>query len=63
MVLRIIQSSGGSATIAIGAGVVSDVARPQERGKYLGLFNLTSTFGPSIGPLLGGVLAGTLGWR
>lgn len=33
--------------IAIGAGVVADVALPQERGKYLGLFNMTSTFGPA----------------
>jgi MFS family permease len=70
--------------IAIGAGVVADVALPQERGKYLGLFNMTSTFGPAseskptmrgssrgavltymyaVGPLLGGVFAGTLGWR
>ncbi|RSH94560.1 hypothetical protein EHS25_004364 [Saitozyma podzolica] len=62
-VMRIFQSTGGSAMIAIGAGVVADVALPQERGKYLGLFNMTSTFGPAIGPLLGGVFAGTLGWR
>lgn len=63
IVMRIVQASGVSATIAVGAGVIADVAMPQERGKYLGLFNTTSTFGPSMGPLLGGVFAGTLGWR
>lgn len=63
VLMRILQASGASATIAVGAGVISDVARPQERGKYVAIFNTTSTFGPSIGPLLGGVLAGTLGWR
>jgi len=63
LVLRIVQSSGASATIAVGAGITADVAMPPERGKYIGLFNATSTFGPAIGPLLGGVLAYALGWR
>lgn len=63
LLMRIVQSSGASATIAIGAGVISDVARPQERGKYLGIFNTLSCFGPTLGPLLGGVFAGSLGWR
>lgn len=71
--------------IAIGTGVIADIAMPQERGKYIGAFNLTNTFGtasePSlnrparrvraliialcdaVGPVLGGVLAYTLGWR
>lgn len=63
MLMRIVQASGVSATIAVGAGVIADVARPQERGKYLGLFNVTATLAPCMGPLLGGVFAGTLGWR
>ncbi|CAD6587454.1 MAG: hypothetical protein TREMPRED_004760 [Tremellales sp. Tagirdzhanova-0007] len=63
MLLRIFQATGGSAVIAIGTGVIADIAMPQERGRYLGIFNLCSTFGVSIGPLLGGVLAYTLGWR
>ncbi|KLT46062.1 MFS general substrate transporter [Cutaneotrichosporon oleaginosum] len=63
LLMRIVAASGASATIAVGSGVISDVARPQERGKYFGLFNVTMNVGPSLGPLLGGVLAGTLGWR
>ncbi|KAK4687614.1 hypothetical protein P7C73_g2490, partial [Tremellales sp. Uapishka_1] len=47
MLMRILQATGGSALIAVGTGVVSDVAMPSERGKYLGLFNATSTFGPA----------------
>lgn len=41
------QATGGSCLIAIGSGVVGDIALPQERGKYMGIFNLTSTFGPA----------------
>lgn len=63
LLMRIVQASGASATIAVGSGVIADVARPQERGKYLGLFNVTMNVGPSLGPLLGGVFSGTLGWR
>ena len=36
LVLRCLQSSGSSGTIAIGNGVVADVASSGERGKYMG---------------------------
>ncbi|WWC60193.1 uncharacterized protein I303_102758 [Kwoniella dejecticola CBS 10117] len=63
MLMRVLQASGGSALIAIGTGVVADIAMPHERGRYLGLFNLGTTVGPTLGPLLGGIFAFTLGWR
>jgi MFS family permease len=37
MVLRVVQSAGSASTIALGAGVVSDIAAPEERGGYIGL--------------------------
>ncbi|WWC68737.1 uncharacterized protein I206_102671 [Kwoniella pini CBS 10737] len=63
MLMRVLQASGGSALIAVGTGVVADIAMPHERGRYLGLFNLGTTVGPALGPLLGGIFAFTLGWR
>ncbi|ODN97426.1 hypothetical protein L198_03990 [Cryptococcus wingfieldii CBS 7118] len=63
MLMRIVQSSGGSPVIAIGAGIIADIAPPQERGRYLGIYNLTSTMGPTLGPLIGGLLSYGLGWR
>ncbi|KAG9048822.1 hypothetical protein FS837_011905 [Tulasnella sp. UAMH 9824] len=63
LVLRIFQSSGSSSTIALGGGVISDIATPAERGVYLGATTLGPTLGPCLGPILGGVLAGQLGWR
>ncbi len=62
-VLRCIQSSGSSGTIAMASGVVSDVATASERGSYMGYTLAGSLVGPAIGPVLGGILSQFLGWR
>ena len=62
-VLRCIQSSGSSGTIAMASGVVSDIATASERGKYMGFTLAGSLLGPAIGPVVGGILAQFLGWR
>ena len=36
MVLRCLQSTGSSGTVALGSGVVADIASSGERGKYIG---------------------------
>lgn len=38
LVLRMLQATGGSAVIAIGAGAISDIAVPSERGKYFAMY-------------------------
>lgn len=63
LVLRMLQATGGSCLIAIGAGCVNDVAEPREKGMFMGIFQVGAMSGPAFGPLLGGVLAQTLGWR
>jgi multidrug resistance protein len=62
-VLRCLQSSGSSGTIALSSGVVADVATASERGKWFGLVTAGSLLGPSLGPVFGGLLAQYLGWR
>lgn len=62
-VLRCLQSAGSSTTIALSSGVVSDVATASERGSYMGLVTAGSLLGPSIGPIIGGLLSQYLGWR
>lgn len=57
------QATGGSAVISIGAGTVSDIAEPRERGKFMSIFQCGTQIGPAFGPLLGGVFSQTLGWR
>ncbi|CAI6337520.1 unnamed protein product [Periconia digitata] len=62
-VLRCIQSTGSSATIALGNGVVADVATSAERGTWMGYVTSGPMVAPALGPILGGVLAKFLGWR
>lgn len=49
--------------ISIGSGCVADIAEPRERGKYTAFFQVGAMCGPALGPLIGGILAQTLGWR
>lgn len=63
MLLRAIQATGNSATVALGAGVIADIAAPHERGGYLGIFGVGPLTGPTLGPVIGGALAQNLGWR
>ncbi|ODN82263.1 hypothetical protein L202_02546 [Cryptococcus amylolentus CBS 6039] len=63
LVLRAVQSTGGSAVVAIGYGCVADVAEPRERGTFAAIFQTGALLGPTLGPLLGGILTQTLGWR
>jgi multidrug resistance protein len=63
LVLRCLQSAGSSGTIALGYGVISDIATPAERGKYLGPAAAGIMLAPAIGPTIGGLLAQYLGWR
>ncbi|KAK9348530.1 major facilitator superfamily domain-containing protein [Lipomyces starkeyi] len=64
LVLRMCQSAGSSATVAIGAGTIADVALPAERGSYMGLFSAGVMVAPAVSPVFGGALSETsYGWR
>ncbi|RHZ45557.1 uncharacterized protein CDV56_102651 [Aspergillus thermomutatus] len=63
LVLRCLQSSGSSGTIALGSAVVADLSTRAERGKYIGYATMGVTLGPALGPIIGGLLDHYLGWR
>lgn len=63
LVLRCLQSCGSAATIALGSGVVADIATSAERGIYMGYVTSGPMVAPALGPVLGGILAQFLGWR
>ncbi|KAM5540996.1 hypothetical protein V8D89_005307 [Ganoderma adspersum] len=63
MLLRCLQAFGSASTVALGAGVIADIAAPFERGSFFGLWNIGPMMGPSLGPVLGGALSDRLGWR
>ncbi|KAH7138704.1 major facilitator superfamily domain-containing protein [Dendryphion nanum] len=63
IVLRCLQSTGSASTIAIGSGVIGDITTRAERGGYMGIFQSGLLAPVAIGPVIGGALAGSLGWR
>ncbi|KAF1988093.1 MFS general substrate transporter [Aulographum hederae CBS 113979] len=63
MVFRAIQATGSAATIALGAGVIGDIATTKERGGLNGIFSGIRMFGQAFGPVLGGALGQFLGFR
>ncbi|KAL8832612.1 MAG: hypothetical protein Q9170_004812 [Blastenia crenularia] len=62
-VLRCLQSTGSSGTVALGTGVIADIATSGERGKYIGYVFFGPQSAPALAPILGGVLSQFLGRR
>lgn len=63
MVLRCLQSSGSSGTVALSLGVIADVIVPAERGIYMGFAIASALLAMAFGPIIGGLLSQFLGWR
>ncbi|KAL5003856.1 major facilitator superfamily domain-containing protein [Aspergillus recurvatus] len=63
IVLRCLQSTGSASTIAIGSGVIGDITTPAERGGYMGIFQAGLLVPVAVGPVIGGAIAGSLGWK
>ncbi|CAG8817015.1 46255_t:CDS:2, partial [Gigaspora margarita] len=63
LAMRTFQAFGGSAVQSIGAGTISDIFIPTERGRAFGWFNLGPIAGPVIGPVIGGYITQYFGWR
>lgn len=63
IILRCLQSAGSASTSAIGSGVIGDITTRADRGGYMGFFLGVKLISIAIGPIIGGALAGSLGWR
>ncbi|WP_104476526.1 MDR family MFS transporter [Microterricola pindariensis] len=61
--MRVFQGLGAGGMAALSQIVMADIISPRERGKYAGLFGAVMAIGTIGGPLLGGVITDTLGWR
>ncbi|KXN87009.1 hypothetical protein AN958_09355 [Leucoagaricus sp. SymC.cos] len=60
---RVWQCAGASPGRAVGAGVIGDMYKLEERGTALGFFNAGSLLGPAIAPLIGGFIAHYSSWK
>lgn len=63
IVFRFFSGIGGAGCLTLGAGVIADVFRADERGFAMGIYTLGPLIGPTVGPLIGGFISQTIGWR
>ena len=60
---RIVQGAGTAMIVALGAAIVTAAFPDKERGRALGILAAVVSAGILTGPVLGGFLLDTLGWR
>ncbi len=60
---RVLQGLGSAMIFGTGVAILTSVYPPGERGKVLGINVAAVYLGLSLGPFLGGLLTGHLGWR
>ncbi|KAF2724296.1 putative efflux pump antibiotic resistance protein [Polychaeton citri CBS 116435] len=60
---RFLAGFGASAIYALAGGVLSDIWRPEQRGKSLGVYLVVPLLGAAVGPIIGGFIAERTTWR
>ncbi|KAF9009714.1 major facilitator superfamily domain-containing protein [Cyathus striatus] len=63
LICRFIQSLGASPGISIGAAVIGDIYKLEERGLAMGIYFAGIFLGPALAPLAGGAAAHYASWR
>jgi len=60
---RALQGAGGALMVPLTLTMLSAVTPPERRGAVLGAWGGIGGLGAALGPLAGGALAGSVGWR
>lgn len=60
---RILQGLAGGALLPSAQAILFETFPREEHGKAMGIFGLGVIVGPALGPVLGGYLTDTVGWR
>jgi EmrB/QacA subfamily drug resistance transporter len=60
---RVLQGVGAGGLTALSQVIMADIISPRERGKYMGIFGAIMAIGTVGGPLIGGLLTDSIGWR
>ena len=60
---RFLSGLGGSAPLALGGGVLSDLFTAEERGRAISIYSLAPLLGPAVGPIAGGFITENTTWR
>lgn len=62
-IFRGLQGIGGGILISLPFIVVGEIFSPRERAKYMGILGSVFGLADVLGPILGGVITDTFGWR
>lgn len=60
---RVVQGLGAGGLTALVQVILSDIISPRERGRYMGFMGAVMAVGTAGGPLLGGFITDSIGWR
>jgi DHA2 family multidrug resistance protein len=60
---RIVQGLGGGGLISTSQAILRETYPNSEQGKAAGLFSMGVIVGPTLGPVLGGIITDDLSWR
>ena len=63
IVFRVLQGLGAGGLLSLVQVIISDIISPRERGRYVGLLGAVIAVGTAGGPLLGGLITDSIGWR
>lgn len=63
IVFRVLQGLGAGGLTALATVIMADIISPRERGRYMGLMGAVMAVATVGGPLLGGLVTDSVGWR
>ena len=63
VILRFFAGAFGSSPLTNAGGVIADMFSPSQRGLAMSVFAAAPFMGPTLGPIAGGFLGETEGWR
>ena len=63
IVFRFLAGTTGSAAFVIPGGFIADVFGPEHRGVAISVYAACPFLGPTMGPMIGGFLSPSAGWR
>ncbi|KAI9742148.1 MAG: hypothetical protein M1818_004048 [Claussenomyces sp. TS43310] len=63
LILRFFAGASGASPLTNSGGVIADLFPTSQRGLAMGFFSTAPFLGPSIGPIVGGFLGQSKGWR
>ncbi|GAB6900602.1 DHA2 family efflux MFS transporter permease subunit [Kineosporia succinea] len=63
IVFRVVQGLGAGLILPLVQAILAQAAGPQRIGRVMGLVGIPGQLAPVLGPVVGGLIVGSLGWR